>query len=273
MPERVGERLYRSRASEREAVQDEQQVQVPQGQLAVLVQQGPAHPAEMPPEQRPGISGHGRQRRFIGPRRTSRPPVRDQRPEELVDSQGFAVGGLLAPHPVHRLAIERVQGVDSPLPPSLEHVPIDPRHADRLPGGRIGIVLEPPWRRRERTVSPCSGRAVQHARNESDRRVGVLVGDGHIGALLRTSSEGAIRDTERPPLRRSAGSVAQGCVAVPPYRRGVKWLHRVQCGAGVLAVEPRHGRANRSGAERDGRPRHAGASRSSSCWRSAVRRC
>jgi hypothetical protein len=198
MPERVGERLDRSSASEREAVQDEQQVQVPQRQLAVLVQQRQAHPPEMPPEQRPGISGHRGQRRLIGPRRTSRPSVRDHRPEQLVDSQGFAVGGLLAVHPVHRLSIECVQGVDRALAARLEHVPIDPRHADRLPGGSVRIVLEPAWGRRERTVSPCPGRAVQHARDESSRRVGVGVGDGdgHVGSLLRASSEGAIRDTD-----------------------------------------------------------------------------
>jgi hypothetical protein len=185
MSERVGERFDRSRAREREAVQDEQQVQVPQGELAVLVQQRQAHPAEVPPEQRPGIGGHGRQRRLIGPGRTSRPSVGDHRPEELVDRQGLAVGGLLALHPVHRLPIERVQRVDGPLPPSLEHVPIDPRHADRLPSRRVRIVLEPPWGRRERTVSPCPGRAVQHARDETGRRVGVRLGDGHVGSLVQ----------------------------------------------------------------------------------------
>jgi hypothetical protein len=184
----VGEGLDRSSAREGEAVQDQQEVQVPQSQLTVVVQQREAHPAEMPPEQRSGTCGHGRQRRLIGPRRTSSPPVRDHRPETFVDREGLAVGGPLAPHPVHRFLVERVQRVDGPLPASLEHVPIDPRQADRVPRRGVGVVLEPPRRRRQRAVAPRSGWPVQHARDQTGRSVG----DGHGGALLSGSSEGVI---------------------------------------------------------------------------------
>ncbi len=60
MAEGIGERLDRGRARQGEAVQDEQQVQVAQGQFAMLVQQRQAHPAKVPPEERPGIGRHWR---------------------------------------------------------------------------------------------------------------------------------------------------------------------------------------------------------------------
>jgi hypothetical protein len=60
VPEGIGERLDRGRARQGEAVQGEQQVQVAQGQLAMLVQQRQAHPAEVPSEQLPRIGRHGR---------------------------------------------------------------------------------------------------------------------------------------------------------------------------------------------------------------------
>jgi hypothetical protein len=160
MPQRVGEGLDGSRPGEREAVQDEQQVEVPQRQLAVMLQQRQAHATEMPPEQWAGVFCNGRQRRFVGSRGTTRPPVLDHRPQELVDRQRLAVGGLLALHPVHRLPIECVQRVDGPLSASLQHVPIDPRHPDRLPSRRVRVVLEPAGGRRQRTMGPRSRGAI-----------------------------------------------------------------------------------------------------------------
>jgi hypothetical protein len=181
VPQRVGEGLDRGGTREREAVQDEQQVQVAQGQLAMLVEQCQAHPAQVAPEERMRVRGDRRQRRLVGPRWTPGPPIWDHGPESLVDRQRLAVGGPLASHPVDGLAIERVQHVDGALAPSLEHVPIDPRHADRLPGGGVRVVLQPAWRRRQCAVRPCSGRPVQHPRDQPGRGVG----DGHGGTLLQ----------------------------------------------------------------------------------------
>jgi hypothetical protein len=97
---------------DREAVEDEQDVKVAQGQLAVEVEQGEADPAERGAEQRAGFGGDGWQWGLVRPGWPSGPAGGHLGPEPVVHGQRLLVGGLLARHPVNSLAVELVQRVD-----------------------------------------------------------------------------------------------------------------------------------------------------------------
>ena len=129
-------------------------MQVAQRQLAVEVQERQAHPAQDGAVEGPRGRRRGRERSLVGPGWPAGPAGGHRRPEPLVHREGLLVREALAPHPVDRLPVERIQRVHGPLAPGLQHVPVDPGQPDGHPGAGVRVVLEPAGRGRQGAVGP-----------------------------------------------------------------------------------------------------------------------
>jgi hypothetical protein len=161
-PERVGQGLDGPAATDGEAIQDQENVQVAQGELPVELQQREGHPSQPDAGQYARVGGDRGQRCLIRPRRPTSPSGRDGRPEPLVDGESLLVRLALASHPLDRLLIECVELVDGPLAASFQHVPVDPRHTDRQAGASVRILVQPARSRGKGAVRPSRRRTCEH---------------------------------------------------------------------------------------------------------------
>jgi hypothetical protein len=218
-PHRVRQALDRGRADDGVAVQEQEGMELAQGELAVAAQQSEADGSEPGTVERAGVVGLRRQRRLVRSGWPPRPSLRHGRPQLAMDGEGLFVGSPLAVGPVGRLAIEPVERVDGTLPASFEQVPVEPGKADGEAGGRVGVVVEPARRRWQGPVGSC---AQVH---------GVLLGE--VGGGRRAAT---------PKRRRSCRAGESG------FRRG-------RCGSAACPCT--QGRC-RPDAEAHGTPRRCG---------------
>ena len=79
-----------------------------------------------------------------------------------MDGERLLVRLALASHPLDRLLIECVELVDGPLAASLQHVPVDPRLADRHAGAGVRILVQPARSRGKGAVGPSRRRTGEH---------------------------------------------------------------------------------------------------------------
>jgi hypothetical protein len=144
LPEGVTQGFHGLAGVDGEAVQVQQDVQLPQGELAVPAEEPQAGGSELDTANGARILADRRHRCLVRAGRPSAPPTGEPRPQLLVDLQGL---GDQRPPPadeLRRLLVECIEGVDDELATPVQHVPLDPPQPGGVPGRVVRVVLEPP---------------------------------------------------------------------------------------------------------------------------------
>ncbi len=139
--ERIGERLHASFALDLEAVEVEQDVELPQGELAVAVEQGETdHPQAVAP-QRACIKGGGREWHLVRAGWTPSPPSGHGGPERAVQLECSVDQGSTPIHPVDRLRVERIERIDHVLTLLVDALTGELGEAGCATGNGVAVVV------------------------------------------------------------------------------------------------------------------------------------